>query len=102
MHRKVFGSFAVMYHSALFSAIIEWLDETSNTRAFDHIFPDLVAQGYLVRAAFPFLVIPEVRHASKVDPSREHGADLAYRAKLHRYGELGEYCDPLAGTVVAV
>ena len=91
-----------MYHSALFPAIVKWLDETFNMRPFDHIFPDLVTQGYLVRAAYPFLAIQDVRHASNIDPSRMQQSDLAYRAKLHRWGKLSEYCDPMTEEPVTV
>jgi len=94
VHKKVFGSFAVMYHSALFQSIVDWLDDKYNARPFDHIFPDLVGKGYIVRSAYPYLAVQDVRHTSNIDPSRQQQSNMQYRAKLHRWGALDVYCDP--------
>ena len=93
-HKKVFGSFAVMYHSALFKSIVEWLDDKYNARPFDHIYPDLVKKGYIVRSAYPYLAVQDLQHTSNIDPSRQQQSNMQYRAKLHRWGALDAYCDP--------
>jgi hypothetical protein len=62
---------------------------------FDHIFPDLAKAGHIVRVAYPPLAIQDVRHTSAIDSSRRAQNDMEYRAKIHRWGEVGEFCDPL-------
>ena len=94
MHRKTFGTFAVIYHSSVFQNIVDWLANAEAPLPFDHIFPVLSKAGHIVRAAYPPLAIQDVRHASSIDSSRRAQNDMTYRAKIHRWGNVEEFCDP--------
>lgn len=93
-HRKTFGTFAVIYHSSVFQKIFDWLVEGSNPKPFDHIFPEISKAGHVVRVAHPPLAVQDVRHESQIDSSRRQQHDMAYRAKMHRWGDLHSFCDP--------
>eukprot|EP00039_Didymoeca_costata_P004938 m.77113 g.77113 ORF g.77113 m.77113 type:complete len:453 (+) comp12602_c0_seq4:167-1525(+) len=94
-NRKTFGSFAVIYHSAVFPVILKWLENTKTTLyPYDHVYPMLFRAGYIVRVAHPNVAIQDVRHPSQVDTERRHQDDMEKRAELHHWGDLSLFCDP--------
>lgn len=97
-HSKVFGSFAVIYHSSIFPLVLEWLDTVQ--LPFDHIYPFLVRKNKIVRVAYPNLAIQELRHLSQIDPTRIDQHNMTVRAKIHRWLPVERYCDPMSGKPV--
>jgi hypothetical protein len=93
VNRKTFGSFAVMYHSSMFEDMFNWLANKEQPRPFDHIFPDMIKYGHPVRVADPPLVIQDVRHQSTIDATRRQQHNFLERARIHRWGNIDEYCD---------
>eukprot|EP01147_Barroeca_monosierra_P002616 gene2616-5518_t len=91
---KTMGSFGVIYHRKILPTALDWIKST--TVPFDHIWKHLVAAGFAVRAAYPSLVIQDVRHASAVDETRKGQENLEHRARLHRW-HIPNFCDPLTG-----
>ena len=101
-HRKTFGTFAVIYHSSVFQRIFDWLVEGTNPKPFDHIFPEISKAGHIVRVAHPPLAVQDVRHESQIDASRRQQHDMAFRAKMHRWGNLQNFCDPSTSAPIAL
>ena len=97
VHRKTFGSFAVLYHHSVFRPMVEWLSNSSHMKPFDHIYPDLSRSGHIVRVAHPPIAIQDVSHMSQIDASRKFQHDMEMRASVHRWGDLKDYCDPKSG-----
>lgn len=95
-HRKSVGSFAVIYHFSVFPEIVKWLNNhQTQLKPYDHIFSDISKAGHVVRVAYPPIAIPEVRHKSMVDPHRKKQNNMTLRLKLHRWGKMASYCDPI-------
>ena len=89
-HDKSLGSFAVLYHRNVFEPILDLLTTRPDLR-FDWLWFELGRLGYIGRAAYPSLVIQDVRHESQVDPSRNSQSDISKRAKTHRW-DLSTFC----------
>ena len=85
---KTLGSFGVMLHRSVYQPILDWLD--ASDQPYDWVFSYLSDLGYIVRTAFPNLIIQDVRHESQVDPGRTFQDDAFRRAKLHKWN-LDDY-----------
>ena len=88
-HDATVGSFGVMYHKNVYQSILEWLDHYDEP--FDWVFAYLAEYGFIVRGAYPNLVIQNVDHVSRVDPTRRNNENLFFRAKIHRW-KCRQYC----------
>ena len=82
---KTFGSFGMLYHENVFPEMLAQIKAAAGTKPFDHLLASVADAGFVVRAALPHLVLQDVRHESRIDPSRKHQSDLAKRAELHRW-----------------
>eukprot|EP00045_Choanoeca_perplexa_P016719 m.229595 g.229595 ORF g.229595 m.229595 type:complete len:410 (+) comp17342_c0_seq3:934-2163(+) len=89
--RKTMGSFGVLYHRNTFQMIADWAKQAQEP--FDHLWPYLTSNGIPVRAAYPSLIIQDVRHESSVDPSRKGQENFMERAAKHRW-DMTQFCDP--------
>jgi hypothetical protein len=87
-NNRTFGSFGAIYHHSTYQAILDWLDDFPGL-PFDFVFTFLSKKGYVNRIAWPNLVIQDVMHKSRVDPSRL-GQKLI-RAAIHHW-TLSDYC----------
>lgn len=82
------GSYAVLYHHHVFTEMIHLIDQHWGVLPFDRLFPFISRKGYPVRAAYPHLVLQDIRHVSRVDNNRRNDRyqqDLAFRATVHRW-----------------
>ena len=87
------GSFAGVYHRSTFGEILSWLEANlhkpdNELQPFHAVFPALADKGYIVRAAFPNLVLRELASNS------QDGADPKQVAVGLRWYE-GKYCTML-------
>ena len=65
-----FGSYALFVKRSAYTSIVRWL-QNDKKLPFDNMYPHLQKQGITVRVAYPpFLVIPEISHASLIDNNR--------------------------------
>lgn len=90
VNSRNYGTFAVIYHRNSIPVILEWIKNAKEP--FDHMFYDLSLKQVFVRAAYPFLAIQDVRHASQIDPTRHQQEDMQERALKHRW-DLDRVCD---------
>ena len=82
---SVSGAFAVIFHRNTFQEVVDWLN-FGPTQPWDWVFGWLAKKGYITRAAYPFIVIPDITGESDVDNNRgplQH--DMMARASIHRW-----------------
>lgn len=81
-----FGAFALLVKSSAFQSIVRWLEKGPPVPA-DLVYAELQRNGLIVRVAYPpFLVIPDVSHASIVDDNRSSSQhNMTSEAAIHRW-----------------
>eukprot|EP00038_Savillea_parva_P008045 m.174290 g.174290 ORF g.174290 m.174290 type:complete len:699 (+) comp13814_c0_seq1:184-2280(+) len=85
------GLFAGIYHSATFNDILKWMASASKSPPpFHNVFTHLADAGYVVRSAFPNLVLPH----SRVDPLQDSSSLPAARVAVRLRWYEGKYCRP--------
>lgn len=87
-NNRTVGSFGVIYSRVSYRFILKWMD-MNRSKPFDLVFSWLSDVGFVNRVAFPNLVIQDVAHKSRVDPSRL--SDKIIRAAMHKWN-LSDYC----------
>lgn len=92
IHGGFEGSFAGIYHRAAYGEILSWIGRVLKLKSkvtikFSNVFTHLADKGYIVRAAFPNLVLPE----TSVDPLQQDEKDPRTIAVRLRWYE-GKYC----------
>ena len=81
---RTYGAFALLIKQSAFFPILTWLYQGPRV-PFDHMYRYLQTEGLTVRVAHPpFLVIPDVSHASLINNDRSSiQFDMPRRAEMH-------------------
>ena len=62
VHQQTRGAFAGLYHRSTYSTVLAWLGQNAiaaPVKSFDQVYLHLSELGYIVRAAFPNMVLRE-------------------------------------------
>lgn len=88
-HSSLSGSFGAVYHRSVFGEVLAWLDglrQQEQVVPFDQVYLHLSRKGYIVRSAFPNLVLRDIPE----DPMSPEGDARQVAVRLRWYEE--KYC----------
>ncbi len=86
---RTFGSFAIFVSHQVLPWIHRWL--VLSSRPFDHIYTFLQQKGFVVRVAYPNLIIMNTSHVSTTDDARKIAPNRTERMRWNPADYTGDF-----------